>query len=139
MISSVTFASLGVRKGKEGRQIYQVCITTCEWVAAQMSQRIDTTDRLITGLLSMDSKMLQDNLHLAVVKEKSPNRMSVEAARLVSLLLFFSQSKISSVPELKTGKQIYTSIKGDQESTLSAYLGTRTPASLKNKQTRKSW
>lgn len=45
----------------------------------------------------MDSKMLQDNLHLAVVKERSPNRMSVEGARLVSLLLFFSQRKVSSV------------------------------------------
>lgn len=82
----------------------------------------------------MDSKMLQDNLHLAVVKERSPNRMSVEGARLVSLL--FSERKVSSVG-LKTGKQIHTSIMGDQDSTFSANLGTWTPVSkkkAKNKQ-----
>lgn len=62
--------------------------------------------------------MLQHNLHLAADKEVSPK------LDLVSLLLFFSQSKISSVPELKTGKQIHTSIKGDQDSTFSANLGT---------------
>lgn len=91
-----------------------------------------------TGLLSMDSKMFQHDLHLAVVEERSPNGMSVEGARLVSLLLFFSQSKISSVPELKTGKQNHTSMKGDQESIFSANLGTWTPVSLKNKQAKKS-
>lgn len=37
----------GVRKGKQGRQIYQVCIRACEGAVAQMSQRRDTTDRLI--------------------------------------------------------------------------------------------
>lgn len=68
--------------------------------------------------------MLQDNLHLAVVEERSPKRMSVEGGRLVSLLLFFSQSKIIRVPELKTGKQIHTTIEGDQDSTFSANLGT---------------
>lgn len=75
--------------------------------------------------------MLQHNLHLAAVKEISPKLDPV------SLLLFFSQSKISSVPELKTGKQIHTSIKGNQDSTFSANLGTWTPVSLK-KQTKKS-
>jgi len=30
MISSVTFVPLGVRKGKEGRQIYLAYIKTCE-------------------------------------------------------------------------------------------------------------
>lgn len=69
--------------------------------------------------------MLQHNLHLAADKEISPK------LDLVSLLLFFSQSKISSVPELKTGKQIHTSIEGDQDSTFSANLGTWTPVSLK--------
>lgn len=95
-----------------------------------MSQSIDTTDRLI-GLLPMDSKMLQDNPHLAVVKKRSLRRMSVEVATLVSLLLFFSQSKISSVPELKTGKQIHTSIKGDQDFIFSA---TWAPVFLKKNQ-----
>lgn len=75
--------------------------------------------------------MLQHNLHLAADKEISPK------LDLVSLLLFFSQSKISSVPELKTGKQIHTSIEGDEDSTFSANLGTWTPVSLK-KQTKKS-
>lgn len=62
--------------------------------------------------------------------------MSVEGARLVSLLLFFSQSKISGVPEVKKGKQIHTSTKGVQDSTTSANLGTWMPVSLK-KQTNK--
>lgn len=37
----------GVRKGKQGRQIYQAYIRACEGAVAQMSQRRDTTDRLI--------------------------------------------------------------------------------------------
>lgn len=79
--------------------------------------------------------MLQDNLYLVVFKERSPNRMSVEGAKLVSLLLLFSQSKVSGVPEVKKGKQIHTSTKGVQDSTISASLGTWTPLSLKKKTT----
>lgn len=37
----------GVRKGKQGRQIYQAYIRACEGAVDQMSQRRDTTDRLI--------------------------------------------------------------------------------------------
>ena len=82
--------------------------------------------------------MLQDNLPLAVVKERSPNRMSVQGARLVSLLLFFSQSKTNCLPELETGKQIHARFKGDQDSTFSANLSTWTHVYLKNEQRKKS-
>lgn len=71
--------------------------------------------------------MLQESLYLAVVKERSPNRMTMEGARLVSLLFFFSQSKVRGMPELEKGKQIHTRVKGVQDSTFSANLGTWTP------------
>lgn len=80
--------------------------------------------------------MLQENLYLAVVKERSPSRMTIEGARLVSLLFFFSQSKVRGMPELEKGKQIHTRVKGVQDSTFSANLGTWTPVPLK-KQTNK--
>lgn len=55
MISSVIFISSGEEKGKEGRQIYQACITT--WVSSSsVSQRTDTTDRLILDYFPRTAK-----------------------------------------------------------------------------------